>query len=390
MNTLLGWLVTYLIHSTVLLGLAWLVDRLLRARPHWQELVWKVALVGGLLTATAQTTSALRPWGGTWSLEAEPPRLSAAGITGAASTAGDVAAPAIEPAAMISPPPDRTMTAAPATALEPGASPVAFASPIALTDPAEPAAEGSKARWNVRPAVLGVWAAGALLLLGLLEEEDDDALCSRAPSDEREEAKRREQDRRRRDKAGRARTSTARRAARAHERDADRGAAHEHDVDADHHPMVVRVPPLHLDIDIDVNDPHLDEQLEKLQSALENAIPSPEATEAALARARARTGNPPQRDLEARREALKELQKARKAMRKQLAELRKEVRSSIRKDMERAKQDRREAQKKLRELEVQLPEIQRKVQEAQEKARKAREKARDRACDKHRDDAARP
>jgi Zn-dependent protease with chaperone function len=135
MNTLLGWLVTYLIHSTILLGLAWCVDRLLRGRPHWQELAWKVALVGGLLTATAQTTSALRPWGGTWTLVGEPARLSTTEITSLAP------------------------------------SPVALVSTMALADraePAQPAVAATPARWNVRPAVLGVWAACALLLLGRL------------------------------------------------------------------------------------------------------------------------------------------------------------------------------------------------------------------------------
>ncbi|MRG93767.1 M56 family metallopeptidase [Polyangium spumosum] len=72
MSTLVGWMVTYLIHSTVLLGGAWLVDRLSRNRPDWQELAWRVALVGGLVTATVQTAASLRPVGGTFSL-AEPP-----------------------------------------------------------------------------------------------------------------------------------------------------------------------------------------------------------------------------------------------------------------------------------------------------------------------------
>ncbi|HVK63317.1 MAG TPA: M56 family metallopeptidase [Polyangium sp.] len=71
MNTLVGWLVTYLIHSTALLGGAWLVDRLSRNRPDWQEFAWRVALVGGLVTATVQTAASLRPVGGTFSL-AEP------------------------------------------------------------------------------------------------------------------------------------------------------------------------------------------------------------------------------------------------------------------------------------------------------------------------------
>src|SRR5690242_4558853 len=66
MMSVFGWLVTYLIHSTILLSLAWIADRFfLRNRPHWKEMVWRVALVGGLLTATAQAVLPWRPYAGT-------------------------------------------------------------------------------------------------------------------------------------------------------------------------------------------------------------------------------------------------------------------------------------------------------------------------------------
>src|SRR3954468_20689214 len=69
MITVFGWLVTYMIHSTLLLSAAWMCDRFfLRNRPHWKELVWRVALVGGLVTATAQAAVPFRPYGGTVSL----------------------------------------------------------------------------------------------------------------------------------------------------------------------------------------------------------------------------------------------------------------------------------------------------------------------------------
>ncbi len=50
------WLGTYLVHSTVLLGLAWVCDRfrLLRS-PARREQAWRAALAGSLLTATLQT-----------------------------------------------------------------------------------------------------------------------------------------------------------------------------------------------------------------------------------------------------------------------------------------------------------------------------------------------
>ncbi len=55
----LAWLGTYLIHSTLLLGAAWIASRLLRGRRSdgalaLEESLWKGALVGALLTATLQ------------------------------------------------------------------------------------------------------------------------------------------------------------------------------------------------------------------------------------------------------------------------------------------------------------------------------------------------
>ena len=58
-----AWLLTYAIHSTVLLGMAWLVLRVRRAGPDVADLLWKVALVGGVVTATAQSLFDVRPAG---------------------------------------------------------------------------------------------------------------------------------------------------------------------------------------------------------------------------------------------------------------------------------------------------------------------------------------
>lgn len=49
------WLVTWLLHSTLLYGGAWLVDRLKLVRaPAGRELLWRVAMLGALFTATVQ------------------------------------------------------------------------------------------------------------------------------------------------------------------------------------------------------------------------------------------------------------------------------------------------------------------------------------------------
>ena len=54
-SNVLAWLLTYLIHSTVLLGVAWLVTRRWRLEPAATELLWKVALLAPLVTGTIQS-----------------------------------------------------------------------------------------------------------------------------------------------------------------------------------------------------------------------------------------------------------------------------------------------------------------------------------------------
>src|SRR5437867_4970379 len=54
-SSLLAWLLTYLIHSTVLLGIAWFVTRRRRLEPAASDLLWKVALLASLVTGTIQS-----------------------------------------------------------------------------------------------------------------------------------------------------------------------------------------------------------------------------------------------------------------------------------------------------------------------------------------------
>ncbi|HLQ68241.1 MAG TPA: M56 family metallopeptidase [Gemmatimonadales bacterium] len=58
-SSLLAWLLTYLIHSTVLLGVAWFAIRRWRLQPAASDLLWKVALLAGLVTGTIQSRLAL-------------------------------------------------------------------------------------------------------------------------------------------------------------------------------------------------------------------------------------------------------------------------------------------------------------------------------------------
>ncbi len=64
-DLLAPWLLTYLLHSTLLLGTAWLATRLWRAMPvALQESLWRTALLGGVLTASAQVAIGWEPWSG--------------------------------------------------------------------------------------------------------------------------------------------------------------------------------------------------------------------------------------------------------------------------------------------------------------------------------------
>ena len=60
---LTGWLLTYAVHSTALLGLAWLAAGRIRSH-RVREALWKTALFGGFLTATGQSLLQVSPLGG--------------------------------------------------------------------------------------------------------------------------------------------------------------------------------------------------------------------------------------------------------------------------------------------------------------------------------------
>jgi BlaR1 peptidase M56 len=70
----LAWMLTYALHSTLLLGTAWGVSRRLGGRSlALQETIWRCALVGALVTASAQLALGQlgrAPIGGRWSLVA--------------------------------------------------------------------------------------------------------------------------------------------------------------------------------------------------------------------------------------------------------------------------------------------------------------------------------
>jgi beta-lactamase regulating signal transducer with metallopeptidase domain len=62
-----AWLLTFAIHSTLLLGTVWLVSRYVRSY-RLKDILWKTALVGGMLTATLQVAVGLKPLTGRFDL----------------------------------------------------------------------------------------------------------------------------------------------------------------------------------------------------------------------------------------------------------------------------------------------------------------------------------
>lgn len=137
-----AWLLTYAIHSTVLLGLAWLVLRVRRAEPAVADLLWKVALVGGVVTATAQAALDLRP-AGTLALQ------------GSALVTEPTASTAFTPPDAIASDPVASTPTSTETRTQPQ---------LAIGDPATAGRSG--AGWSTAAVVTGAWFAFVLLLLG--------------------------------------------------------------------------------------------------------------------------------------------------------------------------------------------------------------------------------
>lgn len=136
----LAWMLTYLLHSTLLLGLAWLVSKpLSRWSVAAEEAVWKVALVGALFTASIQLAAGWQPVAGRWNLAATPP----------AAPVADVAVPA---------PTVLDLSAAPEVRIAIPRTVEKMAAPT-------PAPVRSWSLPSLSTLALGAWAFGALLLL---------------------------------------------------------------------------------------------------------------------------------------------------------------------------------------------------------------------------------
>ncbi|HET9212332.1 MAG TPA: M56 family metallopeptidase [Thermoanaerobaculia bacterium] len=138
-----AWMLTYLLHSTLLLGLAWLASRpLSRWSVAAEEMVWKLALVGALFTASLQLAAGWQPLGGQW-------RLADLGVP-AATMPGESAGPEL-------------------VSIRVGESPLPAIPYHAVRAksgslPSLPAAP-SRSLPSITVLALGAWALGALVLL---------------------------------------------------------------------------------------------------------------------------------------------------------------------------------------------------------------------------------
>jgi beta-lactamase regulating signal transducer with metallopeptidase domain len=134
----IAWMLTYLLHSTLLLGLAALVSKpLSRWSVAAEEIVWKVALVGALLTASLQLAAGWQPIAGRWNLADPVPAATVAQVTVPAAGVPSI----------------------PVRASLPSAPPLQI--PVAERSAAPSAAP----RFTASNLILGVWALGALVLL---------------------------------------------------------------------------------------------------------------------------------------------------------------------------------------------------------------------------------
>lgn len=134
---LTSWLLTYLLHGTLLLAAAWLVTLLWRRMPvAWNETLWRTAMLGGVLTASLQLALDVEPAGGrvAVAVAVSPAPLGAAPETPDAAPVETVwiERPALEP-----------------SAVAPPAPPVLPAATEPMPQPASPL-----------PWIAGVWALG--------------------------------------------------------------------------------------------------------------------------------------------------------------------------------------------------------------------------------------
>jgi beta-lactamase regulating signal transducer with metallopeptidase domain len=173
---LVDWLLTYLVHSTLLLGVAWLARLALRERRlALQEAILRAALVGGFATASLQIGLGLHPLGGALAVPASraaasaPPATAHAVAPAAAHAVAPAAEHAVASAAARGPWPAAAPGMSPGTADDPSPPTAPDLSPSTAPDPspttAPDLAPRGDSRWRGRPVVasdMPAWAEAAI------------------------------------------------------------------------------------------------------------------------------------------------------------------------------------------------------------------------------------
>jgi beta-lactamase regulating signal transducer with metallopeptidase domain len=152
-----AWLLTYLVHSTILLGGAWLLSaaRIVRS-PVAKDMLWKTCLVGGILTATVYSAFPYQPYSAHVLLPGVARTTLAAGARRVDLPVAAASAGLISPSWAARRPSDaRVVSRAPA----PDVQPLAGGSPIPDHQTPTPSL------WSWPGVILGVWALGAVLFL---------------------------------------------------------------------------------------------------------------------------------------------------------------------------------------------------------------------------------
>lgn len=173
-----AWLLTYALHSTLLMGAAALLARRVRGEA-WRDTLWKAALVGGLVTATAHSVSGYSSPAGTWQLHRAAEPSAAAAFKAPPARPAPAAVPAAE-AALASASAASTEAADASTRLSasPAAPVGASASTVGPSIGGRALASLAVAVWAVVAALLVVrigWRQGRLwrMLRGRREVEDE-------------------------------------------------------------------------------------------------------------------------------------------------------------------------------------------------------------------------
>jgi len=145
-----GWLLTVALHGGVFLGAAWLIDRTWRAPPNaWRELMWRVAVFGGVITASMQPIAGPSPIAARWQLDG----AAATAIAPETTTAWAADAQSISHGAPVAA--RHSVVSAPAATAVDGAS--------ATPGAALPFAPLRALKWPVW--IVGIWLLGALFAL---------------------------------------------------------------------------------------------------------------------------------------------------------------------------------------------------------------------------------